>query len=326
MLKKQNNDEQADHSINMAINFANAINYDYDRCIVLNKIANVLGENGRKKESFLFLEQSINIAEGIDNLFESRDIVIREISINSMKIGDLNLALKINDKLSTEYNRSSGLKELCVNLAEKGNFKMAIELSSEINNNFLKANALIGIVKTVHNDKKVIDKLLQQAFENIIDIADDLTKCITINDISNEYFYQGNFVQSNITIQSAYKFTIKINKSNDRIKFWKKLGRENYLEKSMALCILQIKTLPNEEAILFYKSGMAEAITATNANASNVLELLELVKEDTKSIAHLLQMHALYLCFFENTNSIKMQRLNKTLNIQWALDIKEKLN
>jgi hypothetical protein len=114
---------------------------------------------------------------------------------------------------------------------------------------------------------------------------------------------------------------LKITQINNRIKFWKKLGSENYLEKSITFCITQIKTLPNEEAIFFYKSGMAEAITATNANASNVLELLELVKEDTKSIAHLLQMHALYLCFFEKTNPIKMQRLNKTLNIQWALDI-----
>jgi hypothetical protein len=132
--------------------------------------------------------------------------------------------------------------------------------------------------------------------------------------ITKTYLKQGNEIL-------AFEKVLKITQINNRIKFWKKLGSENYLEKSITFCITQIKTLPNEEAIFFYKSGMAEAITATNANASNVLELLELVKEDTKSIAHLLQMHALYLCFFENTNSIKMQRLNKTLNIQWALDI-----
>jgi hypothetical protein len=119
----------------------------------------------------------------------------------------------------------------------------------------------------------------------------------------------------------AFETVLKITQINDQIKFWKKLGSENYLEKNKAFCITQLKTLPNDEAVFFYKKGMAEAITATNANESNVLELLELVKEDTKSISHLLQMHALYLCFFENANSLKMQRFNKTLNIQWALDI-----
>jgi hypothetical protein len=135
--------------------------------------------------------------------------------------------------------------------------------------------------------------------------------------IAKTYLNQGNEML-------AFETVLKITQINDQIKFWKKLGSENYLEKSKAFCITQLKTLPNDVAVFFYKRGMANAITATNANTSNVLDLLALVKDDKKSTAHLLQMHALYLCFFENANSLKMQRFNKTLNIQWALDITAK--
>jgi hypothetical protein len=46
-----------------------------------------------------------------------------------------------------------------------------------------------------------------------------------------------------------------------------------------------------------------------------------LVKADKESTEHLLQMHALYCAFFEKTPKEKIQKFNRSLNIQWALDI-----
>jgi hypothetical protein len=43
---------------------------------------------------------------------------------------------------------------------------------------------------------------------------------------------------------------------------------------------------------------------------------------DLESINKLLQHHALHEVFFNDVSPEKIERFNRTLNIQWALDIK----
>jgi hypothetical protein len=40
----------------------------------------------------------------------------------------------------------------------------------------------------------------------------------------------------------------------------------------------------------------------------------------------LIQSHALNELFFENASKNKIERLNRTLNIQWVIDIKDEFN
>jgi predicted dinucleotide-utilizing enzyme len=62
-------------------------------------------------------------------------------------------------------------------------------------------------------------------------------------------------------------------------------------------------------------------MTAINATEETILQILPLVKADKESTEHLMQMHALYCAFFEKTPKEKIQKFNRSLNIQWALDI-----
>jgi len=82
-----------------------------------------------------------------------------------------------------------------------------------------------------------------------------------------------------------------------------------------------LQQLPNDEAITFFKKGIAQSISAINAKEEIILQILPLVKEDKESTEHLMQMHALYCTFFENAPKDKLTKFNRTLNIQWALDI-----
>ena len=45
------------------------------------------------------------------------------------------------------------------------------------------------------------------------------------------------------------------------------------------------------------------------------------VMSDSRSLEHFLQVYAQHELFFSNPSQEKIVRLNKTLNIQWALDI-----
>jgi tetratricopeptide (TPR) repeat protein len=291
-----------------AISLSKEIKSELKKSLLLKNVAIEFSKHKR-------LEEAIEITKNINVEWIKSD-VLSTIAIEISKQDLLNNVLDIIPQITEEEVKQDTLYKISVVLSKNGDLDKALEIIEKIESIKQKVYALVSISNQffITSDVVKAEQTLNAAIL-LINYIDDVRTLSFINMwITKTYLKQGNEIL-------AFEKVLKITQINNRIKFWKKLGSENYLEKSITFCITQIKTLPNEEAIFFYKSGMAEAITATNANASNVLELLELVKEDTKSIAHLLQMHALYLCFFENTNSIKMQRLNKTLNIQWALDI-----
>jgi predicted dinucleotide-utilizing enzyme len=113
----------------------------------------------------------------------------------------------------------------------------------------------------------------------------------------------------------------KINRGSDRMKAWEDIGKQFYEKYQLQNLYQTLSQLPNDEAITFFKKGIAQSITATNATEETILQILPLVKADKESTEHLLQMHALYCAFFEKTAKEKIQKFNRSLNIQWALDI-----
>jgi hypothetical protein len=50
------------------------------------------------------------------------------------------------------------------------------------------------------------------------------------------------------------------------------------------------------------------------------------MENQISSIEHVLQIYALNQLFFEELGQDKVQRYNHSLNIQWAIDNKNKLN
>ncbi|MFM8319007.1 MAG: hypothetical protein ACKOAV_11650, partial [Bacteroidota bacterium] len=63
----------------------------------------------------------------------------------------------------------------------------------------------------------------------------------------------------------------------------------------------------------------------TLLNHKNPLFFLPIIDNDTENIQIILQKHALYELIFGNPSAEKVNRLNHTLNIQWAIDIKNSI-
>jgi hypothetical protein len=85
--------------------------------------------------------------------------------------------------------------------------------------------------------------------------------------------------------------------------------------------LLQVKHLKSDEARLFFLKGWAEAVNQHDADAVCMQAALRYLANDSESIENLLQKHALHEVFFGNASKEKINRLNRSLNIQWALDI-----
>jgi hypothetical protein len=61
-------------------------------------------------------------------------------------------------------------------------------------------------------------------------------------------------------------------------------------------------------------------------NQRQVCQLIPLLSKDVLKIKHLLQMHSLsYLFFQKDSHSFKEEKIKNTLNLQWAIDIKNQL-
>ena len=88
------------------------------------------------------------------------------------------------------------------------------------------------------------------------------------------------------------------------------------------LALQGAQTYKNEQARIFYLKGWSEYVAIENVTSELISEALPFIANDGESIERLLQKYALNEVFLVDAHSKKMERLNRTLNIQWALDVK----
>ena len=78
----------------------------------------------------------------------------------------------------------------------------------------------------------------------------------------------------------------------------------------------------SEEPRLFYLKGWSEQLDVIDVTAECVAAALPQLANDIESIENLLQKYALRVILLECSEKDLQHRLNRTLNIQWAIDIK----
>jgi hypothetical protein len=75
---------------------------------------------------------------------------------------------------------------------------------------------------------------------------------------------------------------------------------------------------------VFYLKGLAESIGLNDFNVMSLTDSLPFFIGDSDSLEKVLQAFCQHELFFSNPSQEKINRLNKTLNIQWVIDIQSK--
>jgi len=341
--------------LNISLTFINQDNIGM-AFLLLNEITDNLKNEALIEFSKILIEKDKIIRKRIwDETFKDEDSgeivqfqnIEYEFNDNAFQI--FKIRKKVEFKNEEEFDNFSKIKNMEIE------FDLMIQKLDKINDLHEKIEAYVSLSNLLYNQEffESAIKAISHAL-NIINVSPNLEACFlydqTFIDLFEALIKQGQFIEAykiinliekeheknrllvlfsieaatNNLYEIAYEAIMKIDNKNDEFKAWIKLGKLDYSKKGIIFCKNQIKNLPNITVIYYYLKGIAVALNPSNADESTVSELLILVKEDTNSIAHLMQMHTFYLCFFEKTNSLKMQRLNKTLNIQWAIDIAAK--
>jgi hypothetical protein len=90
--------------------------------------------------------------------------------------------------------------------------------------------------------------------------------------------------------------------------------------------ILQVFHFQHEEARLFYLKGLVEAVEHKDVDTFCIHQALPLLSNDSESLEVIIRKYALHEVFFAGSDNEKLDRLNQSLNIYWALVIISKLS
>jgi len=137
----------------------------------------------------------------------------------------------------------------------------------------------------------------------------------SMDKVISELFFQGNFA----LVEST---SMEISEISKRHQCWKILGKNSYVKLGCKLAFEKSSQFKNIEARLFFLKGLADSIDSNVAEKGLILSAINYCRDDIKSIEKIMQRFALNELICGKVSAKKINRLNRTLNIQWAIDIK----
>jgi len=213
--------------------------------------------------------------------------------------------------ISDDYWKSRALQDISAELAKQGKIEEALACATGISDESYKSSALKDISAELAKQGKI-----EEALACATGISDESDKSRALQDISAELAKQGNWTLAEIT-------GLDIPQLAERHSCWKTMAENSCKENGWQKALEQVNQFKSDEARLFYLKGWAELVNQQDAHTACVQEALSQLAHDSESIENLLQKHALREVFFGKASGEKINRLNRTLNIQWALDIVE---
>jgi hypothetical protein len=302
--------EDSAHLIQEALDFAKKVNDMDDKISLLQLISSEFARQGNFKLSLECLSDIKDESE------KSR--ILHSLSIEIVQYDKVEEALECTKGISSEYLKSMALHDISNELSKQGKFEKALECARGINDSKCKSSALLSLLREMAKNGKKLDAeqvikeaitVTREAFKNIINYCHELTS-----------------LAINLTKQSQYPLAeqtcLEIPQIAERHACWKSIAhtlKETHgWEKSLEL----LEEFKSEEARSFYLKGWAESITLEDMSETLIRKALPVLEKDRDSIEALLQLYAIHQLFFENPDKERIARFNKTLNLQWALDIK----
>jgi hypothetical protein len=130
---------------------------------------------------------------------------------------------------------------------------------------------------------------------------------------------------SNGNIDASEKISQQIFQKADREKCWKSIAEKEYKANGYFNAISLCNKFLNDEARIQIRNNIIKLLDASTISPEIVLHIIKSPSQHISNLEYLLQLSIINKLFFEEMNQEKLLRYNKTLNIQWAIDIADKL-
>jgi hypothetical protein len=303
-----------------AIECARDIDNKSDMCIALQEIAIELNYLDYAKEAMLLVNEVIKCAREITS-YRERSLALKGVSSKLQLLGksdDANTilqeafeyALQINDV----HQESSAMRSISSEFAKQGKIENAIQCSEYIKIEYYKAESIANIaieISRLGRTKEALLLLKHKCQKGTSKIKAYIE--IQFENCKNNYFELSKQIEGEI-----------IN-TKERQNFWEGLGSKNFNHSIWSNAFILFGFNYPSESSIFYLKGCVHSISHAEADINQLKVILPLIINDADSLKEVLVKYTIYEVFFGNATSKKLNQFSQNLNIQWAIDSKNKL-
>jgi hypothetical protein len=276
----------------------------------------LLAESGR-------LEYVNSIVKKINSEYY-KNIALKEVSVSLSNKSKHDKAIKIAHKISETYEKCSALNKIAFSLNNFGHSKEAnkliknnLKLAKEIWIEQDKINIYIELYTFFSNKRKLKQAELHLKFAILIarSIKNELDKIRAIDFITNEIAKHSNW-------QLVENIGLEISQISEQHNCWKQIAQLTLKEAGWQKTLQISNQIQHVVVKREYLKGFADSISSIESNKELILNAQNFYHDDIESMENLLQKYAIHELFLGDATNEKIERLNKTLNFQWAINIK----
>jgi tetratricopeptide (TPR) repeat protein len=321
---------------NEAIQLANRIESEYMKRRLVSKISIEMASQGYLENAYQLLDEFED-----DNKYS----VLCKIYVELAKNGFFEQAIKLLSNLDQGYEKNKSLKDIVSELVKSGQISKAEIIADEITLSEFKSQALILIANyfiangQFESFNRVVEKIYREPTINESSLSEMAILFSEYDHFEKSYEILDNLnVLKNLTYQKIAKrlamkyefeksigFITMITNRKEQLETYLEIGKEFNCEFDMEKIKVFINYLPNDSAVAHFEKGLLNSISMFKLSRDIFLRLLPFIKTEF-NLFQLLNVYALHCLFFDQISPESLTQFNRTLNIQWAIDISNNFN
>ena len=294
--------------IKEAFLFAKELNdyCDYFSPININRLFGEIFKHNKVEEAF-------QISATLEDLTIKNDLHTYFL-FEEVENGKYEEALYFAKHLNNQKEKDYFLKIISLKMTKQGNTSKAIECSNDISNINDK-----NVVLQVISIEMTKQGMFEEALKCVQKINYDNTKNSTLHQIALELFNQKKY-------HLTEKVGLSISELWERRKVWEIIANQVIKESSPQFFLQILSQFQHEEIREILLKTLIEDINILKVDQVFIQDCLKYIVHDSYNIEKLLKKYAIRRIFLTDLSEEQFHRLNKSLGIQWAIDIYNRLN
>jgi hypothetical protein len=284
------------------------IDDEYNQSVIIQKIS-----------SELFSIQHIEIINKILNIYPEKhknsseyiNVVSNFVIFCESKNVNIDLEIHYNYFVSSWMDSLELAKQLfLINRKEK-----ALNVLNKLER--FKVSTLVDFAEFLRLNEYYVDS--KQALDNAISISILENKPWELAETVIELMQIGNN-------SLAEEISLQIKDDMEKYQCWIKIGGFISKNQNPKKSLNTILNFQNKDLKRYALKGLINEIDILKADKTNTIKLISLINNDTYNIENILFKHSLNNLFIEEAIQENLEPFSRSLNIQWAIDIKNQLN
>jgi hypothetical protein len=294
--------------IKEAFLFAKELNdyCDYFSPININRLFGEIFKQNKVEEAF-------QISATLEDLTIKNDLHTYFL-FEEVENGKYEEALYFAKHLNNQLKKDYFLKIISLKMAKQGNTSKAIECSNDISDWNYK-NYVLEVI-SIEMTKQ---GMFEEALKCVQNIHFDSTKNSTLHQIALELFNQKKY-------HLTEKAGLSISELWERRNVWEIITSQLIKESSPQFFLQTMLQFQHDEIREIFLKTLIEDINILKVDQVFIQDCLKYIVHDSDKIEKQLKKYAIRSMFLTDISDEQIHRLNKSLGIQWAVDIYNKLN